>query len=202
MKRYTRTQQIVAGIIYFFFGLILVTLFFGGLLTFFNAPRSSAVWGIFYSAYDFFLKPFIGIYPDTKFLSFTLSLAGLVAATVYPLISYNIVNLVTSFLVLNPFKIFMNLVLFLLRFIESVLFIRFLFKALVASTKSTFVGSLYDISDFIPNTLSILPTIRLGSTEIETATFLVLGIIITLDFLAHNLFEALFGEDSYRNRYR
>lgn len=136
MPRLNRTQQIVATIIYFIFGVIVLFVLMGFILKFFGASETSGIFRGIFSISNFFTGMFRGSYPDIDLGPFTLSIFRFVALTYYPIFAYLLMLLLTGILVLNPFKIVRNVLNVFFRFIELFLVTRFLFKALAADRKS------------------------------------------------------------------
>ena len=189
MPRLNRTQQAVARVIYILSGIIVLLIFISFVVRLFGGNELVVS--------TFFTGTFKGIYADANIGSAVLSLYLLVAMTYFPIFAYLIMLFVTSFLVLNPIRIFRGILNSIFRFIELFLVTRFLFKILAASVQSSFVSLIYQSTNFIPDTLSILPVIKLTNSELEVATFFIFGIILVIDILIWNLLTSLLDEQKY-----
>jgi hypothetical protein len=193
-----RRQQAVAAVIYFFFGIIIFILFLSFIFRLFGATSSNPFFDFWFSLSNFFGSPFSGIYPDFNIGPFIFSAATFIAIVFYALFAYLVALLFVSFAELNPLKIVRNLIRFVFRLFETLFFSRFLFRALAASTASSFVSFIYNLTGWPVEQLSqIIPTLTLGIFVIEFSTFFILGVIIFLEILFENLFAGVFGDDSY-----
>ncbi len=193
-----RRQQAVAGIVYFFFGIILFILFLSFIFRLFGATSSNPFFDFWFSLSNFFAAPFDGIYPDFNVGPFIVSTSTFVAIVFYSLFAYLVALLFVSFAELNPLRIIRNLIRFIFRLFETLFFTRFLFRALAASTASSFVTFIYNLTGFpVEQVAQIIPTLTLGIFVIEFSTFFILGVIIFLEILFENLFAGVFGDDEY-----
>ncbi|MBN1915461.1 hypothetical protein JW796_00500 [Candidatus Dojkabacteria bacterium] len=197
MPRLNRTQQIVAAVIYFIFGVIVLFILIAFILKFFGASETSGIFRGIFNISNFFTEMFRGSYQDIRFGPLTLSIFRFVAMTYYPIFGYLLVLLIAGLFVLNPFKIARNISNAFFRFIELFLITRFLFKALAASSQSSFVAFIYKYTNFIPDALHFIPVIRIGQSDIELSVFLVFGIVLMIDILIWNLFQGILGEKDY-----
>jgi len=189
MPKLNRTQQAVAGVIYILSGIVVVLLLVSFVFRLFGSDELGIS--------RFFSAPFRGIFSDASIGQGSVSVYLMVAMLFYPLLAYIVMLFITSLLVLNPLRIVRGIVNALFRFVELVLVTRFLFKVFAASIQSSFVTFIYKSTNFIPSTLSFIPTIRFSNSEFELSTFFVFGIILIIDILVWNLFTSLLEDRNY-----
>lgn len=194
MMNQEKIKRIVSGVFLFVFGFIDVILIIRLLLRVIGASTKSSFVRFWFNFSKGFIRPFDGTFNNLGTEGVIIEIDTIIAIAIYAIMALLIIRVVNGLFEDKSQDKIRSLIDTFFKLTEGILGLRFLFK-LVGAHLSSFVTFLYTISAPVYEPFEgLLPSLKAGSVEFETSTFIAIIIFIILDVATDRILTEIFKE--------